>query len=339
MRLHLYIAALALLLGGCAQKITKEPKTLENLSHFAVQTLPLAPKEASRAYNRFLSKRYMPWQIDKINASMEEIRWGERFILKNKIFSFNRKPLKRGELNRVIVNSNYGSINILRKRAITIYPSNLRLFPSSKPLFLDPSMPGEGYPFDYNQNSAIKAMTPLFVSHLSLDGGWAFVQTPFALGWLPIRDIAYLDKSETLKIMGLENVVIVSDNTPIYDAKQNFLFYAKIGSIFPAVGEQKGFYEILIPKKAEDRALFQKSLIPASKAKRMPLDMSKENIFAVAEELLGEPYGWGGVAGGRDCSAMTRDFFAPFGIWLPRNSAKQAKEGEVVELSGLSDKE
>ena len=41
----------------------------------------------------------------------------------------------------------------------------------------------------------------------------------------------------------------------------------------------------------------------------------------------------------RDCSAMTRDFFAPFGIWLPRNSAQQAKKGRIIDLSGMSDEE
>ena len=34
---------------------------------------------------------------------------------------------------------------------------------------------------------------------------------------------------------------------------------------------------------------------------------------------------------------MLRDFFAPFGIWLPRNSYQQSQVGRKVMLEGLDD--
>ena len=53
--------------------------------------------------------------------------------------------------------------------------------------------------------------------------------------------------------------------------------------------------------------------------------------------MIGEPYGWGGLYGNRDCSSMTRDFFSVFGIWLPRHSEDQVKEaGAYIDLQGLS---
>ncbi len=52
-----------------------------------------------------------------------------------------------------------------------------------------------------------------------------------------------------------------------------------------------------------------------------------------------QPYGWGGMFGDRDCSALTRDLFTPFGIWLPRNSSAQARRGLVIPLAGLSKSE
>ena len=39
-------------------------------------------------------------------------------------------------------------------------------------MFYDPTQLGEGFPFDYNQNSAIKINTPIMVSHLSKDRAW-----------------------------------------------------------------------------------------------------------------------------------------------------------------------
>jgi len=175
--------------------------------------------------------------------------------------------------------------------------------------------------------------TPLIVSHLSRDGGWAFVQSPFALGWVPMRDIAFISQQQIEMIMQTPKVVLLQEHVPIYDYHQNFLFSAKMATLFPWIGEESGFYKILIPKKEGDRLIFQPSLLPTEWAQPMPLPLSKTSIKRVALQLLGEPYGWGGMVEDRDCSAMTRDFFAPFGIWLPRNSRAQKGVGRLIDLS------
>ncbi|MEA3434224.1 MAG: NlpC/P60 family protein, partial [Campylobacterota bacterium] len=53
------------------------------------------------------------------------------------------------------------------------------------------------------------------------------------------------------------------------------------------------------------------------------------------KEFYGEPYGWGGSYECRDCSATTRDFLGAFGIFLRRNSGKQAKDGKSTYIKGL----
>ena len=55
----------------------------------------------------------------------------------------------------------------------------------------------------------------------------------------------------------------------------------------------------------------------------------------LAKEFYGEPYGWGGSYECRDCSATTRDFLGAFGIFLRRNSSKQAKDGKSTTIKGL----
>ena len=55
--------------------------------------------------------------------------------------------------------------------------------------------------------------------------------------------------------------------------------------------------------------------------------------------MLSSNYGWGGMYGERDCSSMLRDLYAPFGLWLPRNSSKQSKIGEVISFDGLDNKQ
>jgi hypothetical protein len=59
----------------------------------------------------------------------------------------------------------------------------------------------------------------------------------------------------------------------------------------------------------------------------------------VLEELQGELYGWGGLVQNRDCSAAVRDFYIPFGLWLPRNSRYQAQTGRVLEIGNLGPRE
>ena len=55
-----------------------------------------------------------------------------------------------------------------------------------------------------------------------------------------------------------------------------------------------------------------------------------------AKEFYAEPYGWGGGYECRDCSATTRDFLGAFGIFLRRNSSKQAEDGHSINIKGLS---
>ena len=82
---------------------------------------------------------------------------------------------------------------------------------------------------------------------------------------------------------------------------------------------------------------FKRGLLPSEAAPLKPLRFNSANAARIANEMIGEPYGWGGLYGRRDCSSMTRDFFAVFGIWLPRHSEDQVREaGSFIDLSGLS---
>jgi hypothetical protein len=55
--------------------------------------------------------------------------------------------------------------------------------------------------------------------------------------------------------------------------------------------------------------------------------------------MLGRHYGWGGLYEDRDCSALTMDLMAAFGILLPRNSSQQLRLGAPVSLEGLDSRE
>ena len=55
--------------------------------------------------------------------------------------------------------------------------------------------------------------------------------------------------------------------------------------------------------------------------------LTRRALLRAAFRYLETPYGWGGEAGGRDCSRFLMDLFEEFGITLPRFSAFQALAG------------
>jgi hypothetical protein len=133
------------------------------------------------------------------------------------------------------------------------------------------------------------------------------------------------------------HAAVIRDKTPIYDDK-GFLFRASLGSMFPKAEEDADTVEILVPVRGEQgRAEMRKAILLKETAMTRPVALTTCRLAALANELIREPYGWGGLRNNRDCSAMIRDLFAPFGIWLPRHSADQASEGGLyVDLSNLS---
>ena len=87
-------------------------------------------------------------------------------------------------------------------------------------------------------------------------------------------------------------------------------------------------------------AFIKSTFVSKDAAAAKPLRLTTFNIAKTANELINEPYGWGGLYQNRDCSAMLKDLFAPFGLWLPRHSDDQAKEGGIfIDFEKLSPQE
>ena len=90
----------------------------------------------------------------------------------------------------------------------------------------------------------------------------------------------------------------------------------------------------------ERRAVTSVARLPRETAAPFPLAFDGKNLALIGNQLLGQPYGWGEMYGLRDCSAMLRDLFLPFGIWLPRTAADQiASAGQRRDLTSLGPRE
>lgn len=106
------------------------------------------------------------------------------------------------------------------------------------------------------------------------------------------------------------------------------------------ISEEKNYYTALaISSHKNLEPMFEKVRISKSVAQKDVLKLDRRSFRAIMSEIIKSNYGWGGMYGQRDCSSTLRDMYAPFGIWLPRNSSQQAKVGKIISLEKLSDEE
>jgi hypothetical protein len=192
------------------------------------------------------------------------------------------------------------------------------------------------------------------VIHTSRDGAWVYVENRLFSGWAPAESVAAVDagfmkfwQTAPLAAVLKDKVELRPDRAPS-DAVTGRPLPAvvNIGAVLPfaarAYGpagqddaQGNGFTVIYPARAADGTAVMRSARIPLNQAAPKPLPLTPGNIAGVGNEMMGQPYGWGGLFGDRDCSAMTRDLFIPFGIWLPRNSVNQNRMGRIVPVTGL----
>jgi hypothetical protein len=302
---------------------------------FYAKQLKPWPKSRQKHSDKIFNRKYFkPWTLKKLDISAEDFGWEIRFVTKNEIYTAKGKKIKASTYKRWIRNANYGKRETLRYRAITTERTNVRALPTSAAFYLDPRRPGEGFPFNYNQNSALHTNVPLYVSHLSRDKKWAFVRASYAFGWVKVSDIAFVDDKFIQKFKNGKYAITVKDDLRLYNERGREVSFVKLGTLFPLAKDGKRY--LAAGRTANGQARLKKvRVVEPGLIARKPLPFTPKNVARVAKEFYNEPYGWGGGYGCRDCSATTRDFLGVFGIFLPRNSSKQAKAGRSIKIKSL----
>jgi hypothetical protein len=325
-----------LLYSGCVkQKVENRPiNDLQNIKQkpyiYAKEFKALPSKLGDKLILDFEQNYFYPWHTTKFTFTYVDATWGNIYA-KKKVYSENLTMISKEWFTMMIDNSNFARFDTLRKKAITNNNSHLKVFPTISKIFYDPKEAGEGFPFDYNENSSIKINTPLFVSHLSKDRLWAFIESSIAIGWIKVSDIAYVDTKFITVFENGNYFINLKDNTNIY--KNGYLLSdIDLGTLFPKT--KKGF--IIASKNYKNNAFIRVIDINGN-FEKIGIDFNANNIKRVSQELIGERYGWGGILGNRDCSLMIKDFYAPFGIYLGRNSGKQKDAGHSIDISNLTD--
>jgi cell wall-associated NlpC family hydrolase len=327
--------------GGAAEAIRdlrelrQDHRAYLDLDGGPTASFMMDPQEQQRRDRDYNDRHFSPWRGDRPGSSLADILFEFEKYERNRGYGSDGRKHGADWVKKLRANAGLKDYFRGGHPAITLRRSSLRALPTQDAHFNSRQQAVSGHPFDNLQATAVMVNTPVFISHTSRDKKWVWAETGYYFGWMRAQDAAALPAGFLQSWETGRYAVIVRDKTPLYDAQGRFLFQVSLGTIFPLAGEGEANVEILVAVAEEDRAVLKKVTVSKDAAAAKPVPMTPAQMARMANELIGEPYGWGGLNGHRDCSAMLRDLFAPFGIWLPRNSTEQALEGGMfIDLSG-----
>jgi cell wall-associated NlpC family hydrolase len=299
---------------------------------------PIVSYEDQTVYSEeYLRNHFAPWNSEDLSylgLTFEKITSFHRAMAKKKYYSADGKPYPAASMNKIADN---GKINpdTAPRPAVALADADVRILPTSTPLFNSRAAArGERglLKMDAMQNSVIKPGEPLAVFGASGDLSWLFIATGTVVGWIRSNSAAFVDADFIDRWTFQPHYVVLKDNIRVEASDGKRLCTLKLGSILPGEGG-----ELLVPARGENgMAVAQRLRLEPGTFAEFPVPFTPRNAAGVVDELMGEPYGWGGMNGFRDCSAMTRDYFAVFGAWLPRNSGDQARTGASIPLGNIA---
>lgn len=293
--------------------------------------------EAQARHNaRYDRLFFAPW-----DAAKASVKAGDAFAVfglkpesRPRGWAENLLPWSASNWSKLAANANRRSYPSRLDKAITVAPTPLREAPTHQPRFDNPLKAGQGFPFDLFMYATLPTGMPLLVTHASADGAWLFVENALVSGWVPTANVAITDEAFRLRYRNGTRAAILRDNVALRDASGVLHGTAGLGALLPVERVMPHGFLLLAPgRDARGRA----TLVPVQVAKEdaapKPLPITPEALARIGNRLMGQPYGWGGLYGNRDCSMLLRDLFTPFGIWLPRNSAAQARAWEYTDFA------
>ncbi|TNF26355.1 MAG: hypothetical protein EP329_21370 [Deltaproteobacteria bacterium] len=247
-----------------------------------------------------------------------------------------RRPLESGAWLEARPGSFGAAIAIARgsrpvsRFQVAVAAADLRCVPERSGLFTR-AMDRD---FDRNRCSVLHTGELVRVDRVSADGRWLYVRAGHGVGWLEAPDLTPpLSAADAVAYRdGGDRLVVVDDWVPT--ARGAFL---RLGTSFPIVAHEPGRYQILVPTLdgladdwVDDDARVHEGFLP----------LTRRSLLELVMRRVGDPYGWGGTGGGRDCSRLLHDAFATFGVRFGRHSGVIGESGRyTVDVAGMSDRQ
>jgi cell wall-associated NlpC family hydrolase len=323
-------------------KIPELPNELEDLRSInqdvrpfaAAISAPMGADEQALVLEQFRERYFSPWTgprdtLDKSQEYMKE-------FAETTWYGENRIRVEPERIRGLLTLAALDNIPSLNQPGIAVLPAPVRALPTLRPFYETP----DDFPFDQLQYTELKPNEPVRILHLSADGAWLYLRTASVHGWVEAGAVRVADESVRRKVMTSQQVVVIKDFAVIRDEQGKALPQPRIGALYPLVKEEPDHWLVSVAVAGDgEKARLKTARIARNDARRHPLPFTADTVALIGNELLKTPYGWGELFRDRDCSATTRDFFLPFGIWLPRNSMSQFTLGPFVPLASLSNTE
>ena len=322
---------------GTVEDLRRFPQDLNGYAARAGKDKELfSAAEQSAQVARFMRIYFGPWEMTKTSVSRRD---AAAIFHRARGFKYDDVRWTQEEWDAISRNAAMGAFPSRSTWAITVRATDLREMPTSQTRFAEPTPDPRANPFDYFQYSLLPVGTPLLIAHTTRDGRWHFVECPIAAGWVAADDVAAVDAAFAHTYRDGPFAALVRDPVRLVTAGGTTAT-AGIGALLPLRNDNQNGQDdmrVLLPQRGPDgMARTEAVTLAAADAAPWPLPPTPGNIARLGNRMMGQHYGWGGMFGLRDCSAMTRDLLAPFGIWLPRNSVAQARTGSVLPLEGMS---
>ncbi|MDR1515717.1 MAG: SH3 domain-containing protein [Synergistaceae bacterium] len=294
------------------------------------------PAEQSVYADEYKTRFFAPWRnadLSYLDISLDKIIEFQKNTAKKKFFVEGGRVLTKDSMTKIAANVPEAVEMGEPRPGVCLAEADVRVLPTSTPLFSSPesALGARGLlKTDWIQNSTVKPGEPLSVIAASKDGKWLLAATGTVVGWIKSGKAALVNDEFMERFMYASYSVFVKDNVAIKGKDGAVIAIAKMGTLLPVEGR-----DLLVPVKGKDGWARIMPYRPADgETEPFPVPFTPRNAVRAMDQLIGEPYGWGGERGLRDCSSMTRDYFTLFGVWLPRNSGDQANAGPGIILKG-----
>ena len=235
---------------------------------------------------------------------------------------------------------------------VSVRRTSLRAKPTDA---LCPTRAGDRYD-DALQLTAVLPNEPMALLGESADGSFCRAETSYYAGWVPAEDIGLCRDLEAwrtaqeggfLRVTGSRVTLCCDPYEPRVSGAAlpmgtSLPLAASPGTVRALRGRMSyDNYLVRLPVRRADGWLeYREAMVPVSADVCVgDLPYTHENVTAQAAKMRGEVYGWGGMLGGRDCSALVGDVYRCFGFRLPRDAAGLALLPGAEDVSALSTEE
>lgn len=235
---------------------------------------------------------------------------------------------------------------------VSVRCTSLRAQPTATPC---PTRAGDRYD-DALQLTAVLPNEPMALLGESADRRFCRAETSYYAGWVPAEDIGLCRDLEAwrtaqeggfLRVTGSRVTLCCDPYEPRVSGAAlpmgtSLPLAAPPGTVRALRGRMSyDNYLVRLPVRRTDGWLeYREAMVPVSADVCVgDLPYTHENVAAQAAKMRGEVYGWGGMLGGRDCSALVGDVYRCFGFRLPRDAAGLALLPGAEDVSALSTEE